>query len=81
MNQALLFIIIMLCFMICDMPFLLYNKQKYQNIVVKIQGHGLTQRYYAAIFVYVGLAIGLLYLVIPQINSMKDAIQYRNNNR
>jgi len=54
----------------------MYNKNNYIGIVKKIQGSGLTDRYYAGLFVYVALAIGLLYLVIPRIHNLKDALFY-----
>jgi len=76
MNTFLQFLLIMVCYVLGDIPFLMYNKNNYIRIVKQIQGSGLTDRYYAGFFIYVALAIGLLYLVIPRINNLKDALFY-----
>lgn len=78
MNKFTLFIIIIILYIACDAPYLLYNSKHYNYIVSKIQGngHGLTKRYYSAILVYISLAIGMMTLVLSRAETPRDALYY-----
>ena len=78
MNQFILFIIIIILYIICDAPYLLYNIKHYNYIVSKIQGNdrGFTKRYYSALMVYITFAIGMITLVLSRAETSHDALYY-----
>lgn len=78
MNKFTLFIIIIILYIICDAPYLLYNSKHYNYIVSKIQcgRRGITTRYYSALMVYVALAIGIITLVLSRAETPRDALYY-----
>lgn len=51
-----------------DAPYLLTNKNLYENATRKISNRAYTTRYYSAIIVYIAIALGLIYLALPNIN-------------
>ena len=50
-----------------DLPYLLLNANKYATITKSISGAGYTDRYYSVALVYIAIASGLYFLVLPQI--------------
>ena len=78
MNQFTLFIIIIILYIICDAPYLLYNIKHYNYVVSKIQGNdrGFTKRYYSALMVYITFAIGMITLVLSRAETSHDALYY-----
>jgi uncharacterized membrane protein len=78
MNKVALIIVIIIIYIMLDIPFLLYNKNNYTLIANKIQGNnrGFTNRYYSAFLVYVVLAIGVMVLVLSRSQTQWDALYY-----
>ena len=63
------FMILFVLFIICDIPFLYYNVDKYKNITTAISKKPYTTRYYSVAMVYVALALGLMVFVLPLIKT------------
>jgi len=55
-----------------DLPYLLLNANKYATITKSISGAGYTERYYSVALVYIAIASGLYFLVLPQIKNKSD---------
>jgi uncharacterized membrane protein len=55
---------------VVDAPYLYLNSGLYRNKVKQIScGKTLTNRYYSALMVYIALAIGIVFLVLPRITA------------
>ena len=76
MNHLLTIILVIALYILFDAPYLYYTNQHYTNIVKSIQGSGITDRYYSAIIVYIALAVGVIYFVLPRVNSDNDALMF-----
>ena len=69
-------------FMLVDAPYLYINSKMYEKKTIAISGKTFTKRYYSAVIVYLALALGIVFLALPQMrkNSLKnraiDAILY-----
>lgn len=55
-----------------DAPYLYLNSTLYGNKVKQISGgKSITQRYYSALMVYIALAVGIVWLVLPRITAVE----------
>jgi len=76
------FVILFVLFIVCDIPFLYYNADKYKNITGAISKKPYTTRYYSVAMVYVALALGMMVFVLPLIQTkMHTKIHTINNNK
>ena len=72
MNQILVYLICTITFMAVDAPYLYLNYNLYKKRTLSISGKEYTKRYYSAVIVYLALALGLLFLVLPRMNVDKN---------
>ena len=67
------FLVCFILLLVIDSVYLYMNAKHFNDVVGRISGKELTQRYYSAALVYIALALGLVYFVLPH---KKDAIKY-----
>jgi uncharacterized membrane protein len=74
------FFLVFILLALIDLPYLYLNTPMFRQVVKQISGKGLTDRYYSAIMVYIALALGITFLVLPRIragnNRLADSILY-----
>ena len=74
------FFLVFILLALIDLPYLYLNTPLFRQVVKQISGKGLTDRYYSAIMVYIALALGITFLVLPRIragnNRLSDSILY-----
>jgi len=58
--------------MMIDAPYLYINADLYKNKTKSISGKSYTNRYYSAVIVYLALALGVIFLVLPRMNINSD---------
>ena len=81
MNQILIYILCVVIFMIVDAPYLYINADLYKNKTKSISGESYTKRYYSAVIVYLALALGVIFLVLPRLDiSSNITLQKRIQN-
>lgn len=68
MNSILIFIACVVIFMLIDAPYLYINADLYKNKTNAISGKSYTKRYYSAVIVYLALALGVIFLVLPRMD-------------
>lgn len=69
MNQLLLYLSCVVIFMIVDAPYLYTNAELYKKRTLAISGKSYTKRYYSAVIVYLALALGVIFLVLPRMDT------------
>ena len=69
--------------MLVDAPYLYTNSKMYEKKTIAVSGKTFTKRYYSAVVVYLALALGIVFLVLPRIrkdssikNRALDAMLY-----
>lgn len=74
-NNIILFVLLFIILIICDAPYLILCKDLYANAAKKISGRRYAFRIYSGIIVYIALALGLIVLVLPRINTNGTMIE------
>ena len=72
MNSLLIYFICILIFMVIDAPYLYLNADLYKKKTNSISGKTYTKRYYSAVIVYLALALGIVILVLPRMDTNKN---------
>jgi len=80
MNKLAVYVLCIILFIVVDAPFLYLNADMYKSKTLAISGKDYTKRYYSAVVVYLALALGIVVLVLPRIQtsgnvSLKSRIQ------
>lgn len=71
-----LFVLIAVMLATMDSPYLYLMSDRFQSIVKGSSGgHGLTKRYYAAVIVYLVLALAIMILVLDRANDIFTAFK------
>jgi len=61
------YLLCLIILLVIDLPYLYVNRNLYKQKTKSISGKPLTSRYYSAGIVYLGLALGIVVLVLPRI--------------
>ena len=69
------YLVCVILFMLVDAPYLYTNSKMYENKTIAISGKTFTKRYYSAVIVYLALALGIVFLVLPRMR--KDTVKHR----
>lgn len=72
------YLVCVIIFILVDAPYLYTNAKLYQKKTIAISGKTYTKRYYSAVVVYLALALGIVFLALPQMrkdSSVKNRIQ------
>jgi uncharacterized membrane protein len=69
------FVLLFIILIACDAPYLAICKNLYANATKKISGREYAFRIYSGIIVYIALALGLIVLVLPRINTKGTMIE------
>lgn len=75
------YLVCIIIFVIIDLPYLYINKDIYSQKIKSISGKPITSRYYSGLLIYIMLALGIMFIVLPLIhhnnnNNIESKIRY-----
>ena len=75
MHPLMVYVLCVVLLILLDSPYLYLNNELYKLKTLSISGKGYTKRYYSVIIVYLALALGIIFLVLPRmrINSYSSS--------